>query len=235
LRLFEDRNRAGSYAVMLTMAAALFSMFFFLTQYVQEVLHFSPLKAGFAFLPVSAVIIVVAQIVSRVVSRIGPRPLIATGSGVAVVSLLWLSRISVHSTYLGTLLPAMIVLAAGLAFVFVPITLTAVAGVGRTDAGIASAMLNVMQQIGGTLGLSSLVTVFSTAFANDLAGQAARLTAPPTGSVRAQMTLHALAHGWGRGFLVGAIFAFVGMIVAIVAIRVEPTDLAEAAPAGAAA
>ena len=151
LRLFLDRNRTGSYVVMMMTAAALFSMFFFLTQYVQEVLNYSPLKAGFAFLPVSAVIIVIAQVTSRLLSKVGPRWLIAAGGGIVAIALLWLSRISVHSTYLGTLLPAMIVIAVGLGLVFVPITLTAVAGVERTDAGIASAMLNVTQQIGGTL------------------------------------------------------------------------------------
>ncbi len=230
LRLFLDRNRTGSYVVMMMTAAALFSMFFFLTQYVQEVLNYSPLKAGFAFLPVSAVIIVIAQVTSRLLSKVGPRWLIAAGGGIVAIALLWLSRISVHSTYLGTLLPAMIVIAVGLGLVFVPITLTAVAGVERTDAGIASAMLNVTQQIGGTLGLSSLVTVFSSAFASDLAAQTAKLSAPPSGAVRLQIANHALAHGWGIGFEVGALFAVVALVVGLLTIRVEPMDIATQDP-----
>jgi predicted MFS family arabinose efflux permease len=230
LRLFRDRNRTGSYLVMLATGAALFAMFFFLTQYVQEILGFSPLKAGFAFLPVTAVIVVTAQVASRLVTTVGPRRLIALGALAVGGALLWLSQISVDSTYLGTLLPAMIVIGAGLGLVFVPITLTAVAGVGNTDAGIASAMLNVTQQVGGTLGLSALVTVSSTAIANDIAAQVARARASlpagapaPQGSpaARAHMLQHALTHGWAMAFLAGAAFAAVAFVVTLLTIRVD--------------
>src|SRR5205814_1630918 len=131
------------------------------------------------------------------------------------------------------LLPAMVVMATGLAFVFVPITLTAVAGVERTDAGIASALLNVSQQIGGTLGLSALVTVASTAITNSFASQAAALTGPPSQALRAQMTLHAVAHGWATAFLASAAFSAVAVVVAALTIRVEPSDAAvQAFPGG---
>jgi predicted MFS family arabinose efflux permease len=234
LRLFRDRNRTGSYVVMLATAASLFSMFFFLTQYVQEVLGYSALKAGFAFLPVTGMIVVSAQIASKAVAKTGPRPLITIGAVLLAGGLLWLATITPQSTYLGTLLPTMLITAAGLGLIFVPITLTAVAGVAQTDAGIASAMLNVTQQIGGTIGLSALVTVFAAAFKSDLAAQTARLPGTPTRAETGQITVHALAHGWARGFLVASLFALVALVANLLAIRVEPSDVpaGQPAPAG---
>jgi predicted MFS family arabinose efflux permease len=229
LRLFANRTRSGGNFVMLTIGAALFAMFFFLTQYVQEILGYSPLKAGFAFLPVSITIIIVAQICSRLIGRIASQWLIASGAALATVGLLWMAQIGMHSSYLTLLLPAMVVIAIGMGLLFVPITLVAVSGVEDRDAGIASAMLNVMQQVGGTLGLSSLVTVSATAIRNDINSQVAALTsklpsgAPPlkpTATQQAALQNHALVHGWSTGFEVGAIFTVVGMVVALVAIRV---------------
>jgi EmrB/QacA subfamily drug resistance transporter len=233
LRLFADRNRSGSYAVMLLTAAALFAMFFFLTQFVQEVLGYSALKAGFAFLPVSAVIVVVAQVASRLLTKVGPRWLIVAGMVLATVGMAWFATLTPTSTYVGTLLPAMLVMAAGLAFVFVPITVTAVAGVPQADAGVASAMLNVSQQIGGTLGLSILITVFATAYKNYLVGHAADLAAAPPGSPAAHaIQIAALSRGWARGFLAAAGLTVVGLIVAAMTIRAEPADQVEPLPAG---
>jgi EmrB/QacA subfamily drug resistance transporter len=234
LRLFRDRNRTGSYVVMLATAASLFSMFFFLTQYVQEVLGYSALKAGFAFLPVTGMIVVSAQIASKAVAKTGPRPLITIGAVLLAAGLLWLAAITPQSTYLGTLLPTMLITAAGLGLIFVPITLTAVAGVAQTDAGIASAMLNVTQQIGGTIGLSALVTVFAAAFKSDFASQAAKLAGPPTKAQAGQITVHALAHGWARGFLVASLFAVVALVANLLAIRVEPSDIPTGQPVPAA-
>jgi MFS family permease len=199
-------------------------------QYVQEVLGYSALKAGFAFLPVTGMIVVSAQIASKAVARTGPRPLIAIGAVLLAGGLLWLATISPDSTYLGTLLPTMLVTAAGLGLIFVPITLTAVAGVAPTDAGIASAMLNVTQQIGGTIGLSALVTVFAAAFKSDFAAQTARLAGPPTKAQTGQFTVHALAHGWARGFLVASLFAVIALVADLLAIRVEPSDISVGPP-----
>jgi len=227
MRLFADTNRWGSYIVMLATAAALFGMFFFLTQFVQEILGYSPLKAGFAFLPVSAVIIIVATASSRVLVRTGPRPLIVLGTFLASLALLWLSRIDASSGYVTLLLPSMIVLAMGLGLVFVAITVTAVAGVKQTDAGIASAMLNVTQQIGGAVGLASLVTVAAAGIRHDFAAQATKLAGSlPPGTVPSRPTLamthHALAHGWAQAFLVSALFAIAALIVTLLTIHVTP-------------
>jgi EmrB/QacA subfamily drug resistance transporter len=226
LRMFADRSRSSSYVVMLMIAAALFAMFFFLTQFVQEVLGYSAIQAGFAFLPVSIVIVIVAQIAAKVVTKTGPRVLIAAGSVAVGTALLVLSRLNADSKYLTLLLPAMIIMAIGLALIFVPITLTAVARVEHQDAGIASAMLNVSQQIGGTLGLSILITVFATAARNF--GRAQLAASPPTGSPTPQqlraLQNAALAHGWATAFEFAAIFAAIAFVVTLVGIHVAPSE-----------
>jgi len=228
LHLFRNRTRVGSYVVMLIVGAAIFAMFFFLTQYVQEVKGFSPLKAGFAFLPVSAVIVVVAQIASRLVARVGPRPLIALGAFFVGSGLLWLSRLTVTSSYTGHVLPAIMVVATGMGLIFVPITLGAVTGVAPDESGIASAMLNVGQQVGGTLGVSALVTVFSTGFADDVRQQLTQMAAAgrapaPTGQLPQPVFAHAFTHGAGLAFTFGALFMAVALVAAVSLIRTPAT------------
>ncbi|HLH46465.1 MAG TPA: MFS transporter [Acidimicrobiales bacterium] len=203
LRLFRNRTRVGSYAVMMITGAAVFAMFYFLTQYVQEVEGFSALKAGFVFLPVSAVIVVVAQIVSRVLGRVGAKPLITAGTVAIAGGLLWLSQLTPHSGYLAAVLPPIALIAAGMGLIFVPITVAAVAGVEQQDSGIASAMLNVGQQVGGTIGLSALVTVFATGFRDDR-----RLPFPV-----------AFTHGADLAFLTGALFMVAGLVATLLLIR----------------
>jgi predicted MFS family arabinose efflux permease len=212
LRLFADRNRLGTYLVMLATGAGVFAMFYFLTQYIQDVLHFSALSAGFAFLPVSATIIVVAQLVSKLVVRVPARLLIANGSAFAGGGLIWMSTLSPGSSYVTHVLPALMLVAIGMGFVFVPITLAAVSGVARQDAGIASAMLNVVQQVGGTIGLSALVTVFGTAYKNYVVDHHSNAFAP------------AFTHAADMAFRVGAVFSAAGLVAAIVFIRVRPGD-----------
>jgi EmrB/QacA subfamily drug resistance transporter len=227
LRLFSDRNRDASYVVMLSTGAALFSMFFFLTQFVQVILGYSPIQAGFAFLPVSVVIVISAQIASRMVAKTGARPLVIFGSVLAGLALLWLSTIDASSGYLTLLLPCMVVMAFGLGFLFVPITLTAVSGVEPRDSGIASAMLNVTQQLGGTIGLAALVTVFTTAVTNFVANAVASggaATGPPTAEQAQQLQLNALAHGWATGFRAAVFFAAIALIAAIVGVKSTPMD-----------
>jgi EmrB/QacA subfamily drug resistance transporter len=224
LRLFRDQTRVGSYVVMLILGAAVFAMFYFLTQYVQMVKGYSALKAGFAFLPVSAVIVVIAQLTSRLISRVPVKLLIASGSLFAGGGLLWLSKLTVTSSYLGHVLPAVVLIAVGMGLIFVPITITAVAGVEARDSGVASAMLNVGQQIGGTIGLSALVTVFSHAAASDAV---AHMRSLPPALVKA----HAFTAGSDHAFAVGAIFALVGFVAALLLVKASPEDLAGAAPA----
>jgi EmrB/QacA subfamily drug resistance transporter len=224
LRLFQSTTRVGSYIVMLVLGAAVFAMFYFLTQYVQQVLGYSPLKAGFAFLPVSGVIVVMAQIASRIVAKVGAQSLIVSGTILTGFGLLLLSTLGVDSSYVAHVLPAIALIAMGMGFVFVPITLTAVGGVADEDSGIASAMLNVTQQVGGTIGLSALVTVFSTASRHDVKANAAILH----GTALAH---HAFTHGADMAFRAGAIFALFGLVAAFALIRVKvgesPSSAAE--------
>ena len=222
LRLFRNPTRVGAYAVMLIVGAAVFAMFFFLTQYVQKVMHFSPIKAGFAFLPVSATIIVVAQVVSRLVTKVPARVLIGGGTLLAAIGLLSLSTLDVGSSYVAHVLPSILMIAIGMGMVFVPITLAAVTAVAPEDTGIASAMLNVGQQVGGTIGLASLITVFGHAASSDARSHAATLHGPA-------LAAHAFTHGADMAFLVGAGLAAVGFILAVSLISVRREDAQGAA------
>jgi EmrB/QacA subfamily drug resistance transporter len=215
MHLFAERTRWGSYLVMLTVGASMFGVFFFLSQYLQEILHYSPIVTGLAFMPLNLTFIAAAQASSRLVRRIGPRRLIMTGTAGAAIGLLWLSRITPGSTYLVQILPGMEFLALGLGLVFVPNTLNALSGVDRRESGIASAMLNVSQQVGGTLGLSALVTVSATATANHLAGRIAAGTA----ALPARVVNEALVQGWATGFRLAALFAIAALVTAIVVLR----------------
>jgi EmrB/QacA subfamily drug resistance transporter len=179
-RIFANQTRAASFAAMMLMPAAMFSMFFFLSLFIQNVMGYSPLRAGFAFLPFSFGIIISAVIVSNLVSRVNPRYIAGVGTLMASVALYGFSRLSVpdssadvlgavtSGTYLGAdvnywthILPYIVVMALGMGAVFVPLTLTAVHHVRAEDSGIGSGVLNTMQQIGGALGLAVLSTVAS--------------------------------------------------------------------------
>jgi len=166
MRIFENRNRAGSYVVMFVVGAAMFGMFYFITFFVQGVKDYSALKTGFSFLPVAFVIGIVSQVNAKLLGKLGPKPLLITGTVLITLSLLWLSTVDSSASYPGKILPGMLVLAVAMGCLFVPLTSTAVSQVANTDAGLASALLNVGQQIGGALGLSVMTTVFGTAARN---------------------------------------------------------------------
>jgi|SRR6266571_88683 len=214
LHLFAERARWGSYTVMLMGGASMFGVLFFLTQFLQGPLGYSPLRTGLAFLPLNLIIITSAQVSSRLVPRTGPRPLILFGTSLMVLGLLWLSRLGAGSGYATLVLPAMATIGVGIGQIFVPVTLTAVSGVQRWDSGVASALLNVSQQVGGTLGLSALVTVSATATASQLARVASG------GSVvTAAAGTRALLHGWANGFELAAVFAVVALLAAFAVLR----------------
>jgi EmrB/QacA subfamily drug resistance transporter len=229
LHLFGDRNRAGSYAVMLALSAALFGQFFFLTLFVQDVLGYSPLRAGFAFLPITAAIIVSSQFAARSLPRIGPKRLMTAGALFGVVGLAWLTQVSVDSGYLDGILGPMLVFGLGMGLLFVPLTIIAVSGVPPREAGAASGLLNVMQQVGGSLGLSILVTVFGTASRTEATRLVVQFlaTAPPeaqaqfqqTGQLPAPYADQVLAHGISTSFQLAVVFAAMALAVALVVIR----------------
>jgi MFS family permease len=214
---------------MLSLAAAMFGMFFFLTLFVQDVLGYSPLRAGLSFLPVTATIIISSQFAARSLLRLGPKRLMTAGALLAATGLAWLTQVSVTSGYLDGLLGPMLLFAAGMGLLFVPLTVVAVSGVPSHEAGAASSLLNVMQQVGGSLGLSILVTVFGTASRNEATTQAAQFlrTAPPEAQAQFQQTSQLpapwadqiLAHGISTSFQLAVVFAALAFVVAVAVIR----------------
>ncbi|MEU2181983.1 MFS transporter [Streptomyces thermolilacinus] len=235
LHMFTDRNRAGTYGMMLSLAAAIFGMFFFLTLFVQNVLGFGPLKAGLAFLPVSAVIAVGAGIASQLLPRFGPKPFMVMGALLAAAGLAWLTLTDADSTYAGSILGPMLVLSLGMGMQFVSLTLMALSNVAPHETGAASGLLNTTQQVGGSLGLSILVTVFGTASRDEAGHQIAdfmaRASAPErmrfqrTGELPPPWAHEVLTAGVSVAFILAAVFAAVGALIALLAIQVRPGDL----------
>jgi EmrB/QacA subfamily drug resistance transporter len=241
LRIFRNRNRSGAYLIMLCVGTALFGMFFFLTIFVQSVWGYSALKTGVAYLPMMATVMAMAGISAQLVPRIGARPLLLAGSAIATGGLFWLSRINEHSHYASGLLGPIIVTAAGMGMLFMPLTLVALSKVDDQDAGVASSLLNTGQQVGGSLGLAILGTVAWSVVANTARNSAAAAKAAAAAATKAGHPLHAtaaqakaaqagiydhaLSVGFSRGFEVSAGIALLGLIVTIVAIRVKREDL----------
>ncbi|MFF0434570.1 MFS transporter [Streptomyces sp. NPDC004327] len=235
LHMFADRNRSGTYGIMLCLAAAIFGMFFFLTLFVQDVLGFSPLEAGLAFLPVSAVIAVLAGVTSQLMPRYGPKPFMVIGSLCLAAGLSWLTMTDIHSTYAGSILGPMLVLSAGMGMMFVSLTLMALSGVPAHEAGAGSGLLNATQQVGGSLGLSILVTVFGTASRNEAADQVPAFLAQAGPLQKAQFARtqqlpkpwsdQVLTSGVTAGFVVAAAFAILSFLIALFAIKVRPSDM----------
>ena len=189
MRIFNDRSRSGAYVVMLIIGAAMFGMFYFLTFFVQGVMGFSSLKAGVAFVPVSLVIIIGSGIVAQILPKVGPKILISVGAVLMTIALFFYSTVSADSDYLNKILPGMLILAAGMACIFVPLTGVAVSKVRDTDSGLASALLNVGQQVGGSIGLSVLATVAAKAATSSGNSHAAELAAKVKAGTIGQNTL----------------------------------------------
>jgi EmrB/QacA subfamily drug resistance transporter len=221
LRLFADPGRSGSYLARLLLVAGMFGMFFFLTQFVQDILQFSPLQAGLAFVPMTFILFAVSRAAPALMARFSPKPLMVTGLLPVVAGMAWLSRITPATSYLPGILGPMLLLGAGMGIVFVPLTMASLAGVGKDDSGAASSMVNVTQQVGGSLGLAILVTVFGGASRDSARQHLAGLTA------LAQQH-QAVVHGMASAFTVAAIFDACALLVILTAIRTrrEPSDLA---------
>ena len=166
LRLFADRNRSASYVARLLLVAGMMGMFFFLTQFLRSVLGYSDLVTGFAFLPLTAMVFLASQASARsLVHRFGAHRVMIVGITFSTLGMLWLTQLSGSSNYFDLVAPLM-VFGLGNGLAFVPLTTTALDGVAPQDAGAASGLVNVMQQVGGSLGLAVLVTVFGTATKN---------------------------------------------------------------------
>ena len=225
LSIFRNRSLTGANVTMLMVVSGMFAMFFFATLYVQEILGYSPLKAGLAFLPVTAGIIVGAGIAQRGIRTIGPRMQAVIGISLAAAGLFLLSGLPWDGSYVANLLPGLSLIALGMGMTFVPITLMATTGIGGDDAGLASGLLNTAQQVGGALGLA----VLSTVAANHTSGILSGLGHAPTATERAA----ALVGGYTTGFTVGGILSAAGalLIVLLVRKRHVATIVAGAEPA----
>jgi predicted MFS family arabinose efflux permease len=205
LRLFSSLSRSGSYLTRLLLVAGMFGMFFFLTQFVQEILGFSPLVAGVAFLPMTLAVFAVSRLAPRLMPRFGATRLMLAGMLPVIAGMAWLAQVSAGTSYLGGILGPMLLLGTGMGVVFVPLTTVSLAGVAAADSGAASSMVNVMQQLGGALGLAILVTVFGAAYRHAAAaGPAAHGVALKNG---------ALVHGVAAAFSVAAVFDGCALLV----------------------
>jgi EmrB/QacA subfamily drug resistance transporter len=210
-RIFRLRTLAGANVVGLLVGASLFAMFFFLSRYMQQVLGYSALKAGLAYLPLALFIIASAGGASVLVTRLGFKPVLAAGMALVTVALVWLAQVPVDGEYVPDLLGPMILAAIGLGFAFVPVTIAAVSGISKDDSGLASGLINTSQQVGGALGLAVLGTIASSRTTGLVADAQGAPSALPS----------ALTEGFQLAFLTGAGFALLGVILTLVLVRRE--------------
>ena len=199
-RIFRLRTLTGANVVGLLLGASLFSMFFFVSLYMQQVLGYSAIKAGVSYLPLAITIIISAGIASQLVTRVGYKPVLAAGMALIALGLIWFSQISVQGNYPADILGPSLLAGLGLGFAFVPVTIAAVAGVSDRDSGLASGLINTSQQIGGAVGLAVLAAVSISV----------------TGSSRAPADL---TNGFQEAFLTGAGFAVLGLLATLLLIR----------------
>ena len=201
LRIFSNRSLAAADGALLLVAAALFGVFFFLTLYLQQVLGYSALKTGIAYLPLSLTLVGASALASQLVNRFTPKPVLSVGLLVSTVGFVLLTQINGRGDYSSHVLPPMIVLGVGLGLAFVPITIAATSGVASADSGLASGLLNTTQQVGGSLGLAILSSVSTSRTSSALADGSALPVA--------------LTHAFKGGFVVAAVLCALGLVVAL--------------------
>jgi MFS family permease len=223
LRVVTDRNRGGSYLGSLVVGAGLFSMFLFLGLYLQVVLGYTPLRSGFAFLPFTFGIIIFAGVASQLLPKFGPRALMVPGLIAASAGMLMISLITPETSYTTHVLPALLIMSSGMALVFIPLTSTSLHGVSNHDTGVASAMLNTSQQVGGSLGVALLNTVAATATTTYAAANA---------QLGEKLMPFAMTHGFTVAFKFSALLLFIGAIVLFFFINVGKDSLVETEGAG---
>jgi EmrB/QacA subfamily drug resistance transporter len=208
-QIFRLRTLTGANIVGLLVGASLFSMFFFITLYMQQVLGYSAIKAGLSYLPLALTIIVAAGVGSQLVTKIGFKPVLTVGLGFIVAGLLWFSQISVGGSFVSDILGPSVLAAVGLGFSFVTTTIAAMTGVRDQESGLASGLINTSQQVGGALGLAILATIATTR-TDDLMASA--------GGDPSAVT-NALNEGFQAAFLGGAVIAALGLVLTLVLIR----------------
>ena len=218
LRIFRLRTLTASNITGLLMGGAIFSQFFLLTLYMQQVLHYSALKTGVAYIALTLAIISFSAAAQALVTRLGIRLVLPAGLALSAVALVLFARLPVDGTYFGDLFPAFLISGVGLALAFVPISIGGLTGVRQADAGIASGLINTSQQIGGAIGVAVATTIATTFTAHYVDVHPA---SSPLGGA-------ALTHGFEIAFYVLAAFALVGAVVAAVLVESNPVAPAEA-------
>ncbi|HEY5111356.1 MAG TPA: MFS transporter [Acidimicrobiales bacterium] len=214
-RIFKSRPLSAANAIMFLVGGAFFAMWYFLTYYFQFVLRYGPVKAGFAFLPMAIGIIAGAQISSRLIAKVGARPLLQVGSTLATLGFLWLSLIQPDSSYLGNILVPGFLCAFAMGLLFSPLAMSATSGVDRADAGLASGILNTSRQVGGSLALAILATV-ATDRTNSLLHSVTKAAAQTS--------------GYQRAFQISAVVTFVALLATFTLPRLTGRAVVPVAP-----
>jgi EmrB/QacA subfamily drug resistance transporter len=212
LGIFRIRTVAGANVAGFILGTAMFSMFLMLTLYMQQVLGYSAMKTGIAYLAVAGSAIVWSAVAAQLVTRIGVKPVLTTGMAFLTAGLVFFTQVSVHGSYLTDLLPGFLLVGVGIGFSFVPISIAALAGVQPAEAGLASGLINTSQQIGGALGIAALATIATSRTTDQIAAGAAQS--------------QALVDGFTAAFIVGTVIAAVGVVASLTLIRRD--DLAQA-------
>jgi predicted MFS family arabinose efflux permease len=213
LSFLRHRNRAGGYAIMMLIGASMLSLLFFLTQFMQEEMHYSSLRAGVSYLPVPVMVALTSIFLSHRIRRFGVRVFLTTGPLMVAVGILWTSFLTPTSSYWHVLGP-LAIFGLGMGLSVVPLTLNAVSSVRNHEQGLASSLLNTSQQIGGSLGLAVLVTVAATVRSHQLA-----TSAHVTSSMLVKAQLAATVHGFQAALRVGALSALIAFLIALLVVR----------------
>ncbi|GAA2121895.1 MFS transporter [Streptomyces synnematoformans] len=223
MRIVADRNRGASFLGMLVAAAGMFGVFLFLTYYLQTGLDYTPIESGLAFLPMVGGLVIAAMLATNVaVPRLGPRPVVPLGMAVATAGLLWMTTLDLNSSYAGHILPMIVVAGFGLGLVVASAMSLGTLGVSVHDAGVASATVNAMQQVGGSIGIALLNTLSASAANDYLSGRD-----PRNPAVRAQAALES----YHTAFWWSAVIFAVGAVVTVFLYRPgAPKELSGGAP-----
>jgi EmrB/QacA subfamily drug resistance transporter len=226
LHIVKDRARGGAYASIALAGGGVFGVFLFLTYYMQESLRFSPLKTGLAFMPMTIAIVISSTTVqTQLLHRIGTKRLVVGGMALGMIAMLSFTRLTPTSSYTGVVLPGLIVIGIGMGAIFAPAFSTATLGVESTEAGVASAMVNTSQQVGGSVGTALLSTIFASAAASYTAAHA---KSPGLANAAA-------IHGYTTAFWWAAVIFLVGLLVALTVLpsgsATRPAEMVAAAEA----
>lgn len=200
-RIVTDRNRGASYLGMLISAGGMFGVFLFLTYFLQTGLDYTPIDSGVAFLPMVVGLVIAATLATNVlVPRIGPRLVVPPGMAISAVGLVWMTRLDMNSSYAVHILPMTVIVGFGLGLVVATAMSLGTLGVSVHDAGVASATVNAMQQVGGSIGIALLNTVSASAATNYLSGRNPR---DPAVKAQAALESYHTAFWWSAGFFAG--------------------------------